>query len=124
MAEAPAAARARAGIRSERLWPFAPLAVGIAAIGLGLISLTGQPRSYDERITIETATRSVSGIWHSARATEAPHLVYYLLMKPWLALFGTSDWAARFPSVVCGALAAALLTAVGRRLFGRVAGLV
>ena len=86
--------------------------------------MTGQRRSYDERITVETASRSVSGIWHAARTTEAPHFLYYLLAKPWLAAFGSSDWVARFPSVVFGALAAAVLTALGVRLFGRTAGLV
>ncbi len=94
------------------------------AFGLGLVSLTGQPRSYDERITIDTAVRSISGIWHAARTTEAPHLVYYLVMKPWLAAFGSSDWVARLPSVVFGALAAMLVTALGIRLFGGFAGLV
>jgi mannosyltransferase len=110
--------------RLERVWSFAPLAVGLAAFGLGLVKLSAQPRSYDERITIETVHRSVGGIWHAARATEAPHLVYYLLMKPWLAAFGSGDWVARFPSVVFGALAALTLTALGIRLFGRAAGLV
>jgi len=107
-----------------RSWPLAPVAVGLLSLGLGLTRLTSQPRSYDERITIETATRSIGAIWHSARTTEAPHLAYYLLMKPWLAAFGTGDWAARFPSVVFGALAASTLTALGARLFGRTAGLV
>jgi mannosyltransferase len=109
--------------RAEHLWRFAPPAVGLGAFALGLIELTGQRRTYDERITIETAARSVSGIWHAARTTEAPHFVYYLLMKPWLAAFGSSDWVARFPSVVFGALTAAVLTALGIRLLGRKAGL-
>jgi mannosyltransferase len=113
-----------AGEQEARYWRWAPVGVGTLAFALGLISLTGQPRSYDERITIETAARSVSGIWHAARTTEAPHLVYYLLVKPWLAAFGSSDWVARFPSVVFGALAAMLLTALGIRLFGGFAGLV
>lgn len=113
-----------AGEQQERYWRVAPLGVGTLAFALGLVSLSGQRRSYDERITIETAARSVSGIWHAARTTEAPHLVYYLLMKPWLAAFGSSDWVARFPSVVFGALAAMVLTALGIRLFGGLAGLV
>ncbi len=113
-----------AGEHDERHWRWAPLGVGTLAFALGLVSLTGQRRSYDERITIETSARSVSGIWHAARTTEAPHLVYYLLMKPWLAAFGSSDWVARFPSIVFGALAATLLTALGIRLFGGLAGLV
>ncbi len=118
------ASPAPAGVRFERLWPYAPFAVGTAAFGLGLIRLAGPPFSYDEGITIRNATRSVGRIWRSARRTEAPHLVYYLLMKAWLAALGTSVWVARFPSVVFGALAAAVLTAVGIRLFGRTAGLV
>ena len=113
-----------AGEQEQRYWRWAPVGVGTLAFALGLVSLTGQPRSYDERITIETAARSIGGIWHAARTTEAPHLVYYLLMKPWLAAFGSSDWVARFPSVVFGALAAMLLTALGIRLFGGFAGLV
>lgn len=110
--------------RVEHLWRFAPTAVGLGAFALGLIELTGQRRTYDERITIETAARSVSEIWHAARTTEAPHFLYYLLIKPWLAAFGSSDWVARFPSVVFGALTAAVLTALAIRLFGRKAGLV
>jgi mannosyltransferase len=108
----------------DRLWRVAPVGVGVTAFGLGLVELTKQKLSYDETVTIATATRSVSGIWDTARATEAPHLVYYLLMKPWLALAGTSDWAARFPSVVFGALAALVVTMLGTHLFGRSAGLV
>lgn len=108
----------------ERSRTFAPVVVGVFAFALGLVRLTAQPRSYDERITIETAHRSISGIWHAARTTEAPHLLYYLLMKPWLAAFGAGDWVARFPSVVFGALAVLTLTALGKRLFGFEAGLV
>ncbi len=119
-----AAGSANASVRTERFWRLAPVAVGVFAFALGLVSLTGQSRSYDERITVETASRSVTGIWNAARTTEAPHFVYYLLMKPWLAAFGSNDWVARFPSVVFGALAALILTAVGMRLFGRLAGLV
>ena len=124
MAEASPASSGQASAVPARAWSLAPAAVGTAAFGLGLIALSSRPRSYDERVTIAMAGRSVSGIWHSARRTEAPHLVYYLLMKPWLAAFGTGLWASRFPSVVFGAAAALVLTALGIRLFGREAGLV
>jgi mannosyltransferase len=96
----------------------------LLAFGLGLVRLPSQPRSYDERITVETASKSLDGIWRAARSTEAPHFLYYVLMKPWLAAFGTSDFSARFPSVVAGALWAAVLTAIGIRLFGRRAGVI
>ena len=94
------------------------------AFGVGVVRLTSESRSYDERITIETATKSLGGIWTAARSTEAPHLLYYLLMKPWLAAFGTGDFSARFPSVVAGALSALVLTAIGTRLFGRWPGVI
>ena len=62
-----------------------PAGVFALALTLGLIRLGSQATWYDEQVTIATATGSWSGIWHAARATEAPHLVYYGLMKPWLA---------------------------------------
>jgi mannosyltransferase len=119
-----AASPGQARLGALHLRSAAPYVVGLATFVLGLVGLSSQPRTFDERVTIRTATLPVSGIWHAARSTEAPHLVYDLLLKPWLAAFGTGDWAARFPSVVFGALAAAVLTALGIRLFGRLAGLV
>src|SRR5262249_55922160 len=86
--------------------------------------LGAQPLSFDELVTRATATRSWDGLWTAARDTEAPHLVYYGLLKPWLAVAGTSDWALRVPSVVAAALAAGAAGPLGRALFGRVAGLV
>ena len=83
-----------------------------------------QPFSYDEHFSVRAASGSLASIWHASRRTEAPHLVYDILLKPWLALFGTSHWAARLPSVLSGALAASVTTLLGTRLFGRAAGLV
>jgi mannosyltransferase len=101
-----------------------PAGVFAFALTVGLIRLGAQPLSYDELVTRDTATSSWSGIWSAARDTEAPHLVYYGLLKPWLAAVGTSDWALRLPSVIFGALAAAMTAVLGRRLFGQPAGLV
>jgi len=101
-----------------------PAGVFAFALTLGLIRLGAQPIWYDEQVTLDTATRSWTGIWDAARATEAPHLVYYSLLKPWLALAGTSDWALRLPSVVSAALAAFVTAVLGRTLFSRQAGLI
>jgi mannosyltransferase len=101
-----------------------PAGVFAVALALGLIRLGAQPLSFDEQFTRDTATLSWAGIWDAARDTEAPHLVYYALMKPWLAVFGESDWALRLPSVLFGALAAGATAILGRRLFGELAGLV
>jgi mannosyltransferase len=101
-----------------------PAGVFVVALTLGLIGLGAQPLSFDERFTRDTATLPWSEIWDAARDTEAPHLVYYGLLKPWLAVFGTSDWALRLPSMLFGALAAAATAALGRHLFDDLAGLV
>jgi len=106
------------------MWRWMPAGVFLVALVLGLIRLGAQPLWYDELVTRSTATRSWSGIWDAARDTEAPHLVYYSLLKPWLAVAGTSDWALRVPSVLFGALTAGVTALVGRRLFGELAGLV
>ena len=108
-------------MRRYRAWM--PAGVIVVALGLGLIRLGAQPLSFDERFTRDTATLSWAGIWEAARDTEAPHLVYYALLKPWLAVFGTSEWALRLPSVLFGALAAGMTALLGRRLFGELAGL-
>jgi mannosyltransferase len=100
-----------------------PVGVFLLALALALIKLGAQPIWYDEQVTIDTATRSWSGIWDAARATEAPHLVYYGVLKPWLAVAGTSAWAVRLPSALFGALAVGMTAVLGRELFGKVAGL-
>jgi mannosyltransferase len=117
------------GIRlsGERLWPLAPLAVGLVSFGLGLIHLTKYPWWHDEQVTARVAGGSLSGIWRAARQTEQPHFLFYVLDKAWFGVIGGPQhhhWLARFPSVVWLALAAATLTLLGTHLFGRVVGLV
>ncbi len=109
---------------AERLWRWMPAGVFVFALTLGLIRLGAQPLWYDELFTRDTAAGSWGDIWGAARETEAPHLVYYGLLKPWLAVAGTSEWELRLPSVLFGALAAGATAVLGRRLFGRLAGLV
>ena len=106
------------------MWRWMPAGVFVVALALGIVRLDAQPLWYDELVTRDTAGLSWSGIWNAARDTEAPHLVYYALLKPWLAFAGTAEWDLRPPSVVFGALAATMTAVLGRRLFGHVAGLV
>jgi mannosyltransferase len=71
----------------------------------------------DEAWTVSLATRSVSEVISAARADQNPPL-YNLAMRPWLALFGTSELAARSLSVLASAGTAALLFLSARRFFG------
>ena len=41
--------------------------------------------------------------------------LYFLGLRPWFAVVGTSEFALRFPSVVAGALSTLLVWQVGRR---------
>ena len=107
-----------------RVSRWMPAGVVLVALALDLVQLGSQPLSFDETFTRRVATLPWTGIWEAARDTEAPHLVYYSLLKPWVAVFGTSDWALRLPSVLFGALAAGATALLGRRLFGELAGLL
>ncbi|HLA13521.1 MAG TPA: glycosyltransferase family 39 protein [Gemmatimonadaceae bacterium] len=79
---------------------------------LGLFQL-GQPALWiDEAFT-----------WHATtthgyvRLADELHWLYYTVMKPWVALAGTSEFALRVPSVVGAVVAVALLYGLVRMLF-------
>lgn len=48
--------------------------------------------------------------------------LYYMLLKPWVLLFGDSEPALRIPSALAGALAIPLVARIGTRLFDRATG--
>jgi hypothetical protein len=50
--------------------------------------------------------------------------LYFLLLRGWVALTGTSEYAMRFFSLAFGVLCVPLIHVVGRRLFGRQTGLL
>lgn len=50
--------------------------------------------------------------------------LYFLLLRPWLAAAGQSEFALRFPSALLGVLAIPLVYVFGRRWFGLAAGLL
>lgn len=64
--------------------------------------------------------------WLGVPLTLAEHSVhppfYFVLMQPWIAVFGTSEAALRFPSAAFGAASIPLVALVGERLYGRRAG--
>jgi mannosyltransferase len=47
------------------------------------------------------------------------HFLYLVIIEPWAAVFGSSEWALRLPSVLGAMGAVALLVFVGNRLFER-----
>jgi mannosyltransferase len=95
-------------------------ALGVAAVSLalGLFQL-GQPSLWvDESFTARAMKFSYTRLVHEH------HWLYYTLMKPWVAVAGTSEIALRLPSVVAAAAACALLVPLGDRLLGRPVGTI
>jgi mannosyltransferase len=94
------------------------LAVAAVSLALGLYQL-GQPSLWvDESFTARAMNFSY------ARLVHEHHWLYYTLMKPWVAVAGTSEIALRLPSVLAAAAACALLVPLGDRLLGRPVGTI
>jgi mannosyltransferase len=107
----------------DALWKAAIVSVGLLTLALGLIRIGAQP-TYDERVSVRSSSQGLGLIRELSRTTEAPHVVYYVLLHYWLLAFGKAVWVARLPSVIAGALAAVVTVLLGERLFGRLAGLM
>jgi mannosyltransferase len=105
---------ARRGVET----PLICVAAGATAAVLGLITLGRRSLWIDEAIDINLRGLSWGDYIHIAFHREGSQALYLLFLKPWLDLTSTSEWVARTPSVAFAAAAAALLVALGIRLFG------
>ncbi len=76
----------------------------------------------DEGITIRTITASWTEMKQILSGSVHPPL-YYLLLGSWTALFGSSEFAARMPSVIFGLVSIFMAYRVGRLLFDTHVGL-
>lgn len=50
--------------------------------------------------------------------------LFFLILRGWLGLFGYSEFALRFFSLMCGVISVALIITLGKRLFSRAVGLI
>lgn len=73
----------------------------------------------DEVVTALLAQRGPSGIVELSRNIDAVHAPYYLFQWAWTAIFGTSEFALRFPSAVAMAVAVTTLGILARHYLGR-----
>jgi mannosyltransferase len=96
------------------VWPM--LAAAGTALVLGMYQL-GQPSLWiDEAATVDASSRSYVDLMNEH------HWIYYSLMKLWIGLAGSSEFALRLPSVLAAAVACALLVPFGNRLLARPVG--
>src|SRR5579864_801584 len=92
-------------------------AVLVVAAALRWFRIDAQSLWYDEGISGQQLTHTFAQILPaSARDTHPP--LYYLTLKAWAELFGSSELALRSLSAVWGIVAVALTFLIGRRLFG------
>ena len=95
----------------------------VLAAGLRFYKLDAQSLWYDEGNSARIAERSVQLIIAGAAADIHPPL-YYLVLKFWRALFGSSEFGLRSLSVVCGVLLVLFAFLIGRDWFNKRVGLI
>lgn len=93
----------------------APAIAAFVALAISLVGISGPSFWLDEAATISMARRSVPDLWLAVGNVDLVHGLYYLLVKPWMALFGPGELALRAPSALATAVAAAGVVALGRR---------
>jgi mannosyltransferase len=89
-------------------------AVSSVVLVLGLFRLSAPSLWVDEAFTARALDLSLAEL-----LDRQYHLLYYLLLHPWVLLAGTSEWALRFPSVIGTVLSCGLLVVLARRFFDR-----
>lgn len=102
------------------------LALPVVAIALAVTGLHAGRRQLweDEYATWQAATLSTHDFLHLMRNIDLAIGPYYLIMRGWVALAGTSPGMLRAPSVVAIALTAGVIVLVGRQLFSTATGVV
>jgi mannosyltransferase len=111
----PAGAAVTRILSSPRTLRVAALCLAGAAFALRVYHLAGQSLWYDEGFSIYLAGQGLSEITARTAADIHPPLYYYLLHW-WLALAGSSEFAARLPSVILGVLTVPVLLQLTRAL--------
>jgi 4-amino-4-deoxy-L-arabinose transferase-like glycosyltransferase len=95
------------------------LAILLGAWAWRLAGITSQSLWRDEVDSLRFATRPLSQALGAFTRPGENGPLYYLLLRPWLDAAGRSEFALRFPSILLGVLAVALIYPWGRYLYGR-----
>ncbi|ASW57965.1 hypothetical protein CIK06_24065 [Plantactinospora sp. KBS50] len=100
---------------ASRLYWLWPALVTLAIVGVR----PGQAEPWrDELATWSAASRPLHEVLRLANHIDAVTSPYYLLMWCWIRITGDSALAMRLPSLVAIVVSCAVLTVLGRRLFG------
>lgn len=105
---------------SRRRVPFVAVAVVVGLVGLAvsLLGIAGPVPWRDEGATWMANQRSLSALWAMLGHLDAVHGTYYLGMRVWQYVFGSSILSLRLVSALAVGVAAGLVTLLGARLGG------
>src|SRR5215213_2341166 len=95
----------------------------IVALALRLYAIERQSLWGDEGSSISLASRSLAQIVRDT-ANDAHPPLYFWVLHFWIRMFGTSVFAVRSLSALCGALMVSITYILGRRWFGHPAAVV
>ncbi len=95
------------------------VAVFALALCIRLYRLDAEPIWLDEAASLGFARASWTALWSELRPHETNPVGYYVLLKLWIAIAGTSEFALRLPSAIASALCVAPLYWLCLRLFDR-----
>ena len=102
---------------SERHFPVAVGAAGVAGGLLGLLRISQQSLWYDELVSMEIARASWGEMWEKASGSELHSGVYHVTSWFWVRAFGETEAGLRSLSVVFGVATVVMLMVLAKRLF-------
>ena len=111
-------------IRTDRAARSTVLAITLLACALRSLPLLSQSLWRDEVDALLFATRPLPQLLDMFRQPGQNGPLFFLLLRPWLALSGHSEFALRFPAMFFGVLSVPLLYVLLARLAGRPVALV
>jgi 4-amino-4-deoxy-L-arabinose transferase-like glycosyltransferase len=122
---APATRPALAGLAAGRATLLLLGSIVLLGLGIRLYGLTSYGIWFDEAYHIALIQQPTVGAMLDAVLSNPPSdPLYVLILRPWVALFGSSDGAVRLLSVLFSTATIPATYALGRVLAGRAAGLL
>ena len=97
---------------ADRAQLLLPVLAAVLTAAVAFWGMTVPQFWFDEAATISATNRPFGSLLRLLQDVDAVHGLYYVLMHPWVALFGTSELAMRTPSALALTLAAPLITQV------------
>lgn len=94
------------------------IAILLLAFAVRTVHLDAQSLWYDEAVSAQVAAKGLAELTRWTADDIQPPL-YYIFLAGWTRAAGHEEWVLRFPSVIFGMAAVAVLWSLVRRLYGR-----